>query len=160
MPDYVFICILIMIGFAVVIFLAPHISYFLLKRFIRKSADEFMNMDQVDLIKMDNSILLEEQDYLLNVLEDCWSQWCYRTKVHGEDKWTDGGLSTLEDIKNTLEEHKRIDPVTGFFKVDQDVCSCDKCGCVDDLENGLCGKCWDERYLMDISKGGHSTPSD
>lgn len=60
---------------------------------------------------------LREQNALyLDLLDDCWSQWCYRGIRNGQPVWTDGGLSTLEELRAALVEAGRIDAETGMPK--------------------------------------------
>ncbi len=59
------------------------------------------------------ALLQEEKNTYLEILADCWSQWCYRGTVDGKEAWTDGGLSTLEDVRAVLVQAGLICSETG-----------------------------------------------
>lgn len=51
---------------------------------------------------------------LLDILLSAWTQFAWRSYVDHEPHLIDGGLSTLEEIRAVLVEHRMIHPKTGL----------------------------------------------
>jgi hypothetical protein len=84
-----------------------------------RAENERLRQELKDTIEVKNKVVqdkfehLAENERLVDLIADCWNQWCYRGTVGGKEVWTDGGLSTLEALRATLVQAGRIDDETG-----------------------------------------------